>query len=227
MYVRKLIKVYDEHYSFLNRIRKSIKDSKIILIPYFMIVLSPIGFYIILISNIHLRNWLMVGILLFYLGGIFWCSSINGRNIKSIYGDYQKYEEHKLSKIDTVIKEVFKINSVEHYKLLDSLVMKEIEEIDEIKTFPFSNTIKQLVIAVLITGLLSYSFKELMNGNSELGFPLLTLYLMILGTIVMLSSLIYILRENTKKYKLKQISKLITELQLRLSIINSNEINKN
>lgn len=51
-----------------------------------------------------------------------------------------------------------------------------------------------------------------MNGDSEVEMSLFKLYVTILGTMIMVSSVLYILKDFSKINKLKQISEIITEL---------------
>ncbi|MGG0717108.1 hypothetical protein ABE096_05820 [Robertmurraya massiliosenegalensis] len=160
----------------------------------------------------------MITSIIVFVGSIVWGSFIQKRTINKKYGGIMELEKHKLQKVENLLKDKLGIIEVEHYALLDTLVNKEIDETEGNKSFPFINTIRQLIIAVLITGLLSYSFKQMADGNSALAQSLLALYIMIIGTIIIVASFVYSNREFTRKYKLKQISKLISELQLKKSL---------
>lgn len=220
MYVKNLIKAYDENYGFINRLKKNILYNKCILFPNSLIILSPIGFLIVYFCNINfvLKTLLMLVLLLLYIGGIIWTNWIIRKNIKRFYNNYEEYEKDKLNKFHKYIEENLKIRSFEQYTLLDTLVLREIEELKELKNFPFKNTIKQLGIAVLITGLLSYSFHELRSGNIDLALQLIHLYILIIGNIIMIGVVIYLLSGYTRESKLKKIRKIITEIQLNISI---------
>ncbi|PAE08369.1 hypothetical protein CHI12_06640, partial [Terribacillus saccharophilus] len=111
--------------------------------------------------------------------------------------------------------------SIKQYEILDTIIKKEMELFEDTQRFPFTNTIRQFSLALFITGLLSYSLKEIIGGNSQLGISLLTLYLTLLGTIIIVASLVYVLRDFTNIYKLKNLSKLVSELQLRNSIVDN------
>lgn len=223
VYINKLIKVYNENFSFWYRAKESFHRSKIIVFPLILLSGSTFCFYSLFFkSDIPFKYLLMICSILFFILSIIWASTIQKKSIKSKYGTMEKYEIYKLESVEHFLRIDLNIAKIEQYALLDSLVRKEIEEIEESRLFPFINTIRQLIIAVLITGLLSYSLKQIAEGDSALGQSLLVFYIMIIGTIIILSSIIYSNREFTKKYKLKQISKLICELQLKSSLIDSN-----
>jgi uncharacterized membrane protein YraQ (UPF0718 family) len=221
LYINELIRVYNENFGFWHRVKDTLNRSKLILVPLCCMVVSAICFYLLfIVDNIPYRVFFMITSILLIIGSIIWGDFIQKKTINNKYDGIQNLEKHKLEKVEGFLKENLKIEKLEHYTLLDTLVTKQIEEIKENKSFPFLNTIRQLLMAVLITGLLSYSFKQLTDGNSILAQSLLALYIMILGTILIVGSFIYSTREFTRKYKLKQISKLITELQLRMSLKN-------
>lgn len=221
MYLRKLIREYDKSFGLFNNFKDSYKESKLIIVPFLLIVISVIGLYFtyINVNNINYKLWLMSGLLLLYGISIIWGSYLQSIFIKRKYKNQVNYEKIKLNEVNTFIKDVLEIRTVKQYEILDSIIKKEIEILEDNKKFPFANTIRQLFIAIFITGLLSYSFKELMDGDSRIGLSLLALYLMIIGSIIIVSSIFYSFKSNTKINKLKQISRLISELQLRISIV--------
>ncbi|WP_416825201.1 hypothetical protein [Ectobacillus polymachus] len=219
MIIRDLIKVYDKNFSFFNAFKNSFKDSTLIILPCSFILISIIGFYhgYYLETNNPYRVLLMLASIALYIVSIFGIGFIRGKGIVRKYGSNDKFEEHKLNEIDEFIKKKLGLKSVKQYELLDSLLKKEIEIIEDIKKFPFSSIITQLFVAVLITGLLSYSIKELVNGDSKVGLSLFALYLMIIGTIIMFGLLVYSLRDFGKIKKLKHISRIISELSITIS----------
>lgn len=216
MFINDLLKVYDENYGLVSSIKNSVKERKVILIPYSLVVLSSISFFgVRLVGNELLRTKLMIFILIIYILSIVLSASVKGLIFKARFGSYRNYQRHKLVQIDKFIKEETKITNTNDYQLIDKLIRKEIGIIRYNKRFPFIDTIRQLLIAVLITGLLSYSVTELINGDSQIGYSLFSLYLMIVGSLIIIGILIYNLRDFGKLYKLKQISKILSELQIR------------
>jgi len=195
-----------------------VRENKLILLPVILIFSSALYFYIISITNqMPFRNIQMIVSIV-----IFICSTLFGGYIRKTiiqrkYGGAEGLERYKLFKIETRIKEKLHIENLNEFSLLNTLVQKEIDKIENNNNFPLMNIIKQLFIAVLVTGLLAYSFKELGNGNTELALALLTIYIMIIGSLIFLSSILYITREYTTLYKLRQISQIIIEIQLNIS----------
>ncbi|GEM04773.1 hypothetical protein HMI01_17610 [Halolactibacillus miurensis] len=216
MLIADLLKVYNENYGLVRRFIYSFKKNKFIIIPYIVIIALPGVFYLSLTVDDRIISTLMMVLTVsFYFSSIVYASYIHQKIIVSDYKSINEYEEHKIEKIDLCIKENVKINSEEDYQLIDTLLVKEIKLLEDSKKIPLSIIIRQLIVSVLITGLLTYSLRELMNGNNEVGMPLFKLYMLILGTMIMISSFLYMLKEFSKINKLKQISKIITELQLR------------
>ncbi|MDV2581691.1 hypothetical protein [Alkalibacillus haloalkaliphilus] len=132
-----------------------------------------------------------------------------------------------MNKLFTVNKYLIKdvgIRNLEDYYLIDNIIAREMEVLSEYKKFPFASTLRQLILGVLIVGLLSYSFSELVEGDSVLGASLLMIYIMISGSILMFSFFLYSIKDLTKIHKLKEIRKLIAKLQLHVSIFGFNKI---
>lgn len=214
---KELINVYDKNFGFFTALKNSLKSSKWILLSYSLIIISAVGFYFVYIMNTPNKLWWMIALILIYIASIVWSGFIHVNNIKREFKSIKEYEDYKLTEINKFIKKELGLKTVKQYELLDSLVKKEIEISESIRKFPFSNTIRQLLVAVLITGLLSYSFKEMISGNKQIGFSLLELYLMIIGTIIIIGVLIYSLRDYDKINKLKHISRIISELLIKIS----------
>src|SRR5699024_9395640 len=216
--ISNLIQIYNENFSFWNTAKSMVRENKLILLPVILIFSSALYFYIISITNqMPFRNIQMIVSIV-----IFICSTLFGGYIRKTiiqrkYGGAEGLERYKLFKIETRIKEKLHIENLNEFSLLNTLVQKEIDKIENNNNFPLMNIIKQLFIAVLVTGLLAYSFKELGNGNTELALALLTIYIMIIGSLIFLSSILYITREYTTLYKLRQISQIIIEIQLNIS----------
>ncbi|MEY8742798.1 hypothetical protein AB9M62_25375 [Bacillales bacterium AN1005] len=218
MKVQELIKIYNENYSFYLEIKKTSKKNKLILLPFFLIIISVIAFYsVYVLGGNQYKILVMTGAIIIYLISILSGAYLQARFIKTTYGSNEKFEEHKLNEIKKFIKQKFNIASVKQYELLDNLIKKEIEVIEFNRKFPFSNTIRQLIVAVLVTGLLSYSIREFTNGDKQMGVSLLSLYLLIIGTLFILGTLIYSLKDFGKLYKLKNISRILSELLISIS----------
>ncbi|ADU32136.1 hypothetical protein [Evansella cellulosilytica] len=220
MIIRDLINTYNENFGMIYNMRQSLRNNKLIIIPLLTLLVSALTFFFVAFRSITTINIIIIIFsIIIYIGSVICGVIIQKNSIKKKYGSLQEYEEEKIRKVKKCIVNYFnhsdesEVNH-EHFELIDKLIRKELEENEENRTIPFFNTVRQLFIAVLVTGLLSYSFSQLGTENDYVAVPLLTLYIMIIGFLIFFGSTIFLFREFTKKYKLKQISRVLIEIQI-------------
>lgn len=214
--INNLIKIYNKNFGTWSDIKSSIKDNKVILIPLSTLLISVFSFY----TNFFISKpnvILIIVSIVVATGSFIWIYFIQKKIIENKYGGLRQLKKGQLHKAECLFKVNLDVEEIEEYKLLEVLVNKEIEE-HESKSFPFINTIKQLVLAIFIAGLLSYSVSELADGNGKFAYSLLLIYLFIIGTLIIIGLFTFGLQEFTKKYKLRKISKLLIEIQLKKTI---------
>lgn len=182
-------------------------------------IFSGVALYVLFMAEgIAYRVLLMIVSIISFIVSLILAGLIQKKFIEKTYSNIDNYKMTKLESVENCIKEKFKVEQKEDYILIETLNSNEIEQIEENTNIPFLNTIRQLSISVLITGLLTYSFSQLSEGKKEQAQILLGVYIMIIGTLIIISSIVYNTREFTRKYKLKQIRLLISELKIKLSI---------
>ncbi|WP_156431234.1 hypothetical protein [Bacillus sp. FJAT-29814] len=120
-----------------------------------------------------------------------------------------------------MLSETFSITTDEQLLRLDEIIKREIAMVEYNRKYPLSDIIRQLVVAVLVTGLLSYAFFEIRDGNMEKATPLLAIYLLFIGLTFMVGGVLKQMREFGASSHLNDISFLI-QLSLLDKSINTN-----
>lgn len=214
MYLTKLLESYTKYFGFISSLYNSILLNKLISLPLIGIVGSAIYFLVCVFEGDNIG--IVVSSILFaistYIAGFLIRRAINKR-----FGSTANFFAVRLEKFSNVIYYDLKCINLEQIHFIEEMIDNRLELEKEIKKYPFANTINVLFTGVLITGLLSYSFNALQNGNHQLAIPLLTIYLSILGLIIILSSVLYNTKEFTQRYKFLHIKVILSELKIKMT----------
>lgn len=125
-----------------------------------------------------------------------------------------------------MLKDSFRIETEDELLRLDVIIKKEMEIKEYNRKYPFSEVIRQFSVAIFITGILSYAFLEIRDGNKEVGSSYLTLYILILAILITISGILKQFREFGANSYLYEISYKI-HLALLEDSINSNTVKGN
>jgi len=214
MYINKLLLKYVELYSEKRVFKEIYQIQPFIVIPHILIIISGILFYLFFTIDISNKvYWILLSIGTYIISifiSIFMVKHPDNK-AKAI----KKYQDNKSNEFFEFVRKELKIINPLQIDLLEKLIANEIEAIQESKKIPFSKTINQLFVAVLITGLLSFSFSLINAGETYLAGQLILIYIFLLGTLIVLAGLVMSLREFSKPYKLKNIRILLIEYKLK------------
>ncbi|RFB11447.1 hypothetical protein DZB84_20485 [Bacillus sp. HNG] len=216
MFIYRLVKEYRKQFEFKNVLSRNIRANRWILLYLFFSLIFPIAigvlFYlkelmIMLISAI-------IYVIILYIGGEQHKKRmIEVLPVNSLGYNVQPFKE--------MLRNKFNITTDEQLIILDEIIRRELYLRESNRKYPFADIGKQLFVAILTTGLLSYVFLEIRAGNLETATNLFAIYIVCLTGILMLGGIIKQFKDFGSSSNLNDISYLIQLLLL------ENSINKN
>lgn len=213
MYLNKMVRGYNKYFGFFSTLRTTIHVNKYILAFFIGSLVFPIWF---IISIYHMNN---LGIIISSIAFAI-CVFTNGflvrLAINKSFGSTDNFAKERLKKFSKIIRIDLQCTNIEQIQYLEEMIEKEIELLDEMNKYPFADIIKSLTTGVLITGLLSFSLNALIDGDIDLAIPLLTIYLSIIGLMIIVSSVVYNAKEYTRKYKYFHIRVLLSKIKINM-----------
>ncbi|AOT68295.1 hypothetical protein [Geosporobacter ferrireducens] len=219
MLASKIIKEYDEVFGMKKQVTDYLKLNKFGFIFSIIFIVVTSILFVKVFEKASVLTRLIAFIL--YITAIFVGREVLKKSIIKRYGTLFNFEKHKRESFRKKLEEL-NIKNREHYEVLDELLKKEIELEEDTRKFPFLNILSQLGTALIITVFLGLSIQLMVDGYEAQAAKLMIVYVVIIAGLSIFSSFIYGLRDFTRSYKLKQISKLVSELKL-LKIINTKD----
>ncbi|WP_137792049.1 hypothetical protein [Bacillus sp. E(2018)] len=217
MFIYQLLQEYKDYFGIKQSLKRNVEINKWI-ISYLIFGISfPILFvYFYFQKNALLMiATLVVYFLILYLG--------SKQQIKfKIKSNPKGTISYKVAPFLKILEGKFLISTDEQLKILDEVIKREISFIELSRKYPLTDIVKQMTVALPITGLLSYSFLELRNGNTEKATPLLTIYIFCIGVVLIVSWFLQQFKEFTTHSYLNNISVLIQLALLERSIKSMN-----
>ncbi|PWW26616.1 hypothetical protein DFO73_110190 [Cytobacillus oceanisediminis] len=213
MFIYQLVKEYKKRFGFKNILLRNVKMNKWILFYLLTSVCFPI--IISILFYFDLIIWMVLSIVVYFIILYFGGEQHKKKMIKLKPTNTLGYDVQPFRKM---LSEIFSITSDEQLLRLDEIIKREISAVEYNRKYPLSDIIRQLFVALLITGLLSYAFFEIRDGNTEKATPLLAAYILVIGFTITLSGFLKQIREFGSSSYLNDISFLIHLSLLEVSI---------
>ena len=217
MFIEKLLEEYRKEFGVLQIVLTNFKYNPLLILYITLMVGSSIGLgYFFFRKNVEL----MIVCILVYSVSIFIARCHQNKLLIKEFGSKYGHKKETLYKLKSIINSKLNLNKIEEIKQLDELLKKEINYIQETKKFPLSDIVRQLLVGLLITGLLAYSIQQLVRGRIDEAGQLVSLYIFLVGIIVMVGMFIQNFKGIRKIELLRKISVQLSELILIISIDN-------
>jgi RsiW-degrading membrane proteinase PrsW (M82 family) len=217
MFIEKLLEEYRKEFGVLQMVITNFKFNPFLALYITLMVGSSFGLaYFFLQKNVEL----MIFCILIYSVIIFIARYHQKKLMIKEFGGKYGHRKETIYIFKKIINLKLNLHNTEEIKQLDELVKKEIIYIQETKKFPFSDIIRQLLVGLLITGLLAYSIQQLVRGRFDEAGQLVSLYIFLVGVIVMVGLLVQNFKGSGKIERLRKISLQLSELILLISINN-------
>jgi hypothetical protein len=199
------------------------------------------GFKRVLIRNIKINKWIILYLLVSLLFpivivGFFYNKELFFMILSTVLYIVILYvggEQHKHRMINTkpanilsydiipfreMLGEKFGIINNDQLIRLDEVIKREIALVSSKQKQPFADVIRQLFVALLTTGLLSYAFLEIRNGNAETGKNLVAIYLIVIAVLLVTGGILKQIKDFGSTSYLNEISFLIQLSLLEISL---------
>lgn len=204
MFIYQLLKEYKKQFGFRNIFLRNVRMNKWILLYLLVSISFPI--IISYLFTLKKLEWMTLSIVLYMI-------------ILRLSGEQHKRKMIKLKPQNTLgysvqpfremLYKTFSITTDEQMLRLDEIIKREIASVEYNRKYPLVDIIRQLIVAIFITGLLSYAFFEIRDGNMAEATPLLGMYLLLIGFTFTLGGLLKQIREFGTSSYLNDISFLI------------------
>jgi hypothetical protein len=204
LFIYQLLKEYKKRFGFNNIFKRNVKINKWILGYLFASLCFPVIIFILF--YIQEITWMVLSIIVYFLVLFFGGEQHKRKMYKSIPENTLTYDVVPFRKM---LHETFSITTDEQLLRLDEIIKREIAAVEFNRKYPLSDIIRQLIVAVLVTGLLSYAFFEIRDGNIDKATPLLTIYLLFIGLVIFVGGVLKQVREFGASTHLNDISFLI------------------
>lgn len=204
LFIYQLLKEYKIRFGFKNIFLRNVKINKWII--FYLLVSLCFPVIIFLLFYIQEINWMLLSIILYFLVLYFGGEQHKRKMFNSIPENTITYDVVPFRKM---LHETFMITTDEQLLRLDEIIKREIASVEYNRKYPLSDIIRQLIIALLVTGLLSYAFFEIRDGNIQKAAPLLTIYILIIGLVFFVGGVMKQIREFGANTHLNDISFLI------------------
>jgi hypothetical protein len=211
--ISKILQQYNKLFSFRKKIFESIHLNKWLLLFGVFILLSAISFVYFgsKKENLYMLFSALSTLLLISIACI-----QHEKVIQKRFGSRISFESLKRKTFITSINNIVNLKDNDQYDIFNDSINHRIEIEKRNSKFPFIRIFENLFIGILTSGLLAYSFQSIFSGKIEIGSQLLTLYLMVVGIMIMSAPLIYLTRDYTKVSKLHHIKEIINESRLEI-----------
>lgn len=216
LFIYELLKEYKKQFGFNNVLLRNIKANKLIILYLSISIIFPVTISLLFIQ----RNfvWMIITAIIYLVSLFFGGIQHKAKMVKLIPENSIGID---LIPFRKMLKDTFAIETEEQLSRLDEIIKKEMAIREYSRKYPLMEVIRQLVVAILITGLLSYAFFEIRDGHNEEGSSFLALYFICIMVLIMISGLLKQIRDFGSVSYLHEIS-----YKINLSLLD-NSINKN
>jgi hypothetical protein len=221
LFIYQLLKEYKKRFGFKNIFLRNVKINKWILFFLSVSLCFPVITFLLFLNQEIF--WMLISIIVYflvlYLGG--------EQHKRKMYNSIPKNTiTYDVVPFRNMLHETFSITTDEQLLRLDEIIKREIASVEYNRKYPLSDIIRQLLIALLVTGLLSYAFFEIRDGNIQKAAPLLTIYIFFIGLVFFIGGVLKQIREFGANTHLNDISFLIHLSLLDRSIKNTGDVLK-
>jgi hypothetical protein len=199
-----LVKEYKKLFGFKKVLIRNIRINRLVVFYLLLSIFFPIVFVVFYIK----KEFILMGAstvfywILLYFGG-------EQHKSKMIEAKPKKTLAYNVQPFKNMLNEKFGIFTDDQFIRLDEVIKRENTLREYSGKYPFSDVIRQLVVALFTTGLLSFAFIEIREGNSDVGSKLLTVYLICIAVVAFVSGIIKQINDLGATYSLNEISFLI------------------
>jgi hypothetical protein len=213
MFIYQLLKEYKKKMGFIHVLLRNIKINKWIIVYLFVSVSFPV---LITLLFSHKSIFWMVSSIILYLIILFFGGMQHQRKMyKARPAGSLAYHTQPFR---DMLRDVFSITTDEQYKMLDELIKREMAAVEYARKYPLMDIVRQLIVALIVTGLLSYAVFEIREGNHDQAKQLISLYLLIISLIFTVGGILKQLREFGSGSYLHDITFLVQLTLLENSI---------
>ncbi|PFG07781.1 hypothetical protein [Bacillus sp. es.034] len=211
MNLDKILKEYTKKYSLISLIKDNIQRNRWLILYLLLIVMSGVGIFI----SYFFMN---LKFIIISLVGFATITIVSYKHQEKVRDHDPSVERDRLKEFRKFLRNQ-KFSSKDQLESLDAYVTKEIEYLSNSPAAYNHPYIRSLVVALFTSGLLSYSFKLLSDGNTEQAKLLLMLYLLIIGILMILISSVYMFRESFSRLsKLKGLSLILSRILVEIAL---------
>jgi hypothetical protein len=214
LFIYQLVGEYKARFGFKRVLLRNIKINKWIILYLLVSLLFPI----VIVGFFHYKELFfmflstVLYIVILYVGGEqHKHKMLNTKPANTLSYDIIPFRE--------MLGEKFGIVNNDQLIRLDEVIKRELALVSSKQKQPFADIIRQLIVALLTTGLLSYAFLEIRNGNAEAGTNLVTIYLIIIAVLSITGGILKQIMDFGSTSYLNEISFLI-QLSLLESSVN-------
>lgn len=211
MIVYKLLDKYNALFGFKKTLNENLRKSVWVNVFLLLYIGSVVWFIFSLFDTqwIYSIVSLISIIVCIYVG-----QKLNRRILTKRYKSIYAYYKDKQEVLRKIIEDDFGLKKHSDQEVLLKVIDNELEQYRSIREFPFKNLITQFISALIITGLLTTSFNLLKDGENEQAVPLLTLYISLIGLVIIIGGGIYAFRSFSKPAKLSELKTAILQIRL-------------
>ncbi|WP_201713032.1 hypothetical protein [Rossellomorea arthrocnemi] len=211
MNLDKILKEYTKKFSLFSLIKDNIQRNRWLILYLLLIVLSGVGIFV----SYFFMNLKFIIISLVVFAAI---TIVSYKHQEKVRDHDPSVERERLKGFRKFLRNQ-KFASKEQLESLDAYVTKEIDYLSNSPAAYNHPYIRSLVVALFTSGLLSFSFKSLSDGNTEQAKLLLMLYLLIIGILMILISSVYMFRESFSRLsKLKSLSLILSRILVEIAL---------
>ncbi|RDU38681.1 hypothetical protein DRW41_03730 [Neobacillus piezotolerans] len=221
MFIDQLVLEYRKNFGFKKTIRRNMEINKWFSLYLLSLLVLPITF--LYFSSLKDEPYMLLILFIFWsvvlLGGkqhkkkLIDCKPANsfGYTIEPFLG---------------MLRNKFGIITKEQLLIVDEIIKQEIAKEERESKYPFQEMIRQMFVAIPITGILSYAFSEIKNGNTETGNSLIGMYFFLFCCVLIMSGFLKVKKEFANTAYLSDISRKIQIALLELSVYEHSDIGK-
>lgn len=222
--VDKMLDSYSEVFGYRANFKIRVKENRWLILYALLLIVGAGG---LVIAGLFFQKvyFMLISISLFLI--TLYVTNIHQKKVyqKKYQGSKYGLHDEKIKKFRVMINDLG-IRSEKELERLDEVVSREISFSTDNKRFPMTDIIRQLFVGLAITGLLAFSIQLLVRGNEQAGLLLIVLYVMAIGIIIMIGSYIHLFKDLGRISRLRQISLLISEVLLTISMEEPSEDSK-
>ncbi|MGG2014023.1 hypothetical protein [Bacillus sp. S10(2024)] len=205
MFIYQLLTEYKKRFGFKNTFLQNIKMNKWIILYLLATIALPIFCFYLVYLNFNFET-LIVCVAIYILLLYIWGEEYKKKTFKLNPSESLGYNVRPFRKM---LQEDFSITTDEQLLRLDEVIKRKIAAEEYNRKIPLVEVVRQLSVAIPVTGLLSYAFFEIREGKEQHAQALIAVYIVCIGFVWMLGVFFKQVREFGSSSYLHDISLLI------------------